>query len=165
MSGINRNMRIASFKCVYNRLQLLHVLQVCTFDPYTQSLVPTSHCLLLCTGCFHTGAAQLSSVPSLELHSGVGSSPFSASKPPTIVCRARNEPTQRRIKPGSSQPTVPLTPNCPLSLVCVFACVCVGMIRQTAAIKSPHQHSHCWQLSACASDSDAWRHVEYLQTV
>lgn len=66
----------------------------------------------------------LLSVPSSELYSGVGSSPFSTSKPPTIVCRARNESTQRSIKPGSSQPTVPLTPNCPLSLVRV--CVCVS---------------------------------------
>lgn len=90
-----------------------------------KSLVPTSHCLLLSPGCVQAGAGQLLSVPNSALYSGVGSSPFSASKPPTIVCRARNEPTQRSIKPGSSQPTVSLTPNCPLSLVCV--CVCMSL--------------------------------------
>lgn len=89
-----------------------------------QSLVPTSHCLLLSPGCVQTGAGQWSSVPNSDLFTGVGSSPFSASKPPAIVCRARNEPTQRSIKPGSSQPTVPLTPNCPLSLVRVCVRVC-----------------------------------------
>lgn len=97
--------------------------------------------------CSDWGAGQLSSVPGSELYSGVGSSPFSASKPPTIVCRARNEPTQRSIKPGSSQPTVPLTPNCPLSLVRVCVCVrvwvCVDAIRQPAAIRSYHHRPRC----------------------
>lgn len=61
-------------------------------DPYTPS-------------CGQTWAGQLLSDPSLELYSGVRSYPFSAAKPPTIVCQAWNEPTQRSIKPGSSQPT------------------------------------------------------------
>lgn len=91
----------------------------------TQSLVPTSHRLLLHSpGCVQTGAGPWLSVPNPELNAGAGSPPFSTSKPPTIVCRARNEPTQRSIKPGRSQPAVPLTPNCPLSLVCVRVCVC-----------------------------------------
>ena len=66
--------------------------------------------------------------------------PFSASKPPAIVCRAWNEPTQRSIKPGgrqpgsrqpgSRQPDMPLTPNCPLSLVCPSVCVWWGCVRR-----------------------------------
>lgn len=65
-------------------------------------------------------------VPGLVLYSGVGLAPFSVSKPTAIVSRARNEPTQRSVKPGSSQTTMPLTPNCPLSLepVCLLVCVC-----------------------------------------
>lgn len=83
------------------------------------------------------------SVPSSELRTGACGSPFSESKPPTIVCRARNEPTQRSTKPGSRQPTAPLTPNRPLSSPCtlVHVCVCVCVIRQNAPIQSIQQHS------------------------
>lgn len=117
-----------------------------------KSLVPTSHCLLLSPGCVQAGAGQLLSVPNSALYSGVGSSPFSASKPPTIVCRARNEPTQRSIKPGSSQPTVSLTPNCPLSLVCV--CVCVWAY---VSVRTSHHHRpHCCQFWACLLHVTSW---------
>lgn len=98
------------------------------------------------SGCGEIRTGRVVSVPSYEFYSGVGSYPFSASKPSTIVCRARNEPTQRRIKPGSSQPTVPLPTNCPLSLVCVCVCVCVKVIREPAAIRSHHLVSHCPRL-------------------
>lgn len=53
--------------------------------------------------------------------------------PPAIVCGARNEPTQRRTKPGSRQPTAPLTPNRPLSSPCALVHVCA--IRQNAPIQ------------------------------
>lgn len=111
------------------------------------------------SGCGEIRTGRVVSVPSYEFYSGVGSYPFSASKPSTIVCRARNEPTQRRIKPGSSQPTVPLPTNCPLSLVCVCVCVCVKVIREPAAIRSHHLVSHCPRLYLCV-----WCH-EHLQIV
>jgi len=122
------------------------------FDPEAQTLVSIS-LLVLCPGWVQAGAAPLSSVPSSELHSGVGSSSFSAPKPPTIVCRARNEPTQRSIKPGSSQPTVPLTPNCPLSLVCVCVSVCLCVC---VCVCVP---------SNLATSSVSMRRYWYLQTV
>lgn len=50
--------------------------------------------------------------------------------PLTIVCRARNEPTQRSTKPGSRQPTAPLTPNRPLSSPCTLAHVCACVCNQ-----------------------------------
>lgn len=122
------------------------------------SLKPSSHCFFLSPESARTVAAQLLSVPSSELYSGVGSSPFSTSKPPTIVCRARNESTQRSIKPGSSQPTVPLTPNCPLSLVRVCVCerthvyVGVDLMGQNASTGSQRRRPQGWQLWA-------WRDV------
>lgn len=97
------------------------------------------------SGCGEIRTGRVVSVPSYEFYSGVGSYPFSASKPSTIVCRARNEPTQRRIKPGSSQPTVPLPTNCPLSLVCVYVsvrvCVCEGDQRTCSYQISPPRFS------------------------
>lgn len=116
------------------------------------------------SGCGEIRTGRVVSVPSYEFYSGVGSYPFSASKPSTIVCRARNEPTQRRIKPGSSQPTVPLPTNCPLSLVCVCVCACVCVWRWSENLQLSDLTTSFLTVPAFIYSLCVWCH-EHLQIV